>query len=455
MICCPETCGSRYNRGVVQYDIVEYDVVIVGGGILGVSVSYYMGCLNPGAHIAVIERETGVARHTSGRNTGKVHAPYLYDPHKKRLFARSALIGYDMWREYAAEHDLPFKRDGVLEVATESGHNKVLDKYYRWGNRNGLDESDMVMLDSRQVSNMEPEVRCHGALLCKRDAAVNYRVMTESLKRESQNAGVTFLLGQNATHVNSVSGHIHVRVNGAKTVRAKFLINTAGGQAVDVAHRMGVAKEYTDVHFRGEYWRAPPEYYSLTNTSIYSVPRYGDYPFLDPHWIRRVDDTCEVGPNAVPVFSPYGYGAAENARQLLPKLLEMLSSGARMTLLDARFQSMAISEVNSAVSKHAMISRVRRFLPRLRPERFRYRGTAGIRSSLIDRRGSFVPDVIIREGADSLHILNYNSPGATGALPFAAHIAHMIHSKGLYRNKLDDAQCGIWRFAHVIDSLNI
>ena len=429
----------------------RYDVVVIGGGVLGVAVSYYLACLNPDSAIAVVEREGSVGRHASGRNTGKVHAPYLYDPDKKGLFARAAFAGYTMWSEYARAKGLPFKTDGVAEVALDEEQVGTLEKYREWGLRNGIQESEMSLVDGREFSRMEPEVRCEGALVCRRDASVNYSLMVESLRRDAESAGAVFLLGNEATLLRPSPDGTRITLNRDARIQAGFVVNTAGGQAVDMAHQMGVAERHTDVHFRGEYWRAPAEYNSLTRTSIYSVPSYPQYPFLDPHWIVRVDGVCEVGPNATPVFSPYGYDLAENAKWFLPKVLEMLGSGARKVPRDPLFREMAAAEVWSSISKEAMIGRVKRFIPRLDPDRFVERGTAGIRSSVIDADGLFVPDAMVMEGPGSLHVLNYNSPGATGALPFAAHLVDTIHSRGLFRSRLDDAQCGLWMFDNVVD----
>ena len=105
----------------------DFDVVIIGGGILGTSLSYFLSSLNKSKKIAVIEQANSVAFHTSGRNTGKVHAPYLYNPEKKKLFAKSAFHGYEMWEEYAKLKNLPFKEDGVIEVSSDQKGIKVLE----------------------------------------------------------------------------------------------------------------------------------------------------------------------------------------------------------------------------------------------------------------------------------------------------------------------------------------
>ena len=228
---------------------------------------------------------------------------------------------------------------------------------------------------------------------------------------------------------------------------------------------MGVAREYTDLHFRGEYWQAPSEYLDLTKVSIYTVPKHPEYPFLDPHWILRVDGKREVGPNAVPVFSPYAYNWSTNVKYLIPKIFESSKTGARKIFLNRQFLLLASSELKSSLSKTAMINRAREFLPQLRPSSFTQRGTAGIRSSLIDRNGKFVEDTLIIKNENTLHVLNYNSPGATGALPMAAMIVNELIEDGILLsastsnsstiNSMKDNKKRIWDIAAISISFEV
>lgn len=430
------------------------DVTIIGGGILGTALSYFLSHLNPDKRICVIEQEPGVARHASGRNTGKVHAPYLYDPETKKIFARAAFAGFEMWRTYAGIKGLPFREDGVIEVSLDGAGTGVLEKHIRWGRANGLTEDDIVFWDKDEVKRREPEIRCEGALFCSRDGSVDYGRLTESLKRDSERAGAVFVLGSRADGIRRRPDEVQVALNNSETVHTKFVINAAGGEAIDIAHKLGAGTRYTDVHFRGDYWKSPPEYGGLTSASVYAVPRFPEYPFLDPHWIVRADGSCEVGPNAVPVFSPYGYGGAENVREFVPKMLEMLGSGARKAVFDGRFQSLALNEIASSVSKSAMIDRVRRFLPRISPDRFTGRGFAGIRSSVINGDGGFEQDVILERDEMSLSVLNYNSPGASGVLPFCAYVIDQLDREGFLRYDRGVDDCGPWRFSEVVESMS-
>ena len=428
-------------------------MAIIGGGILGTSISYFLSHLNKSKKVAVIEQAQNVAFHTSGRNTGKIHAPYLYNPEKKKLFANAAFHGFDMWEEYSKLHDLPFKKDGVIEVALDKKGIKVLEKYLKWAIQNGLEEKDIELMDKSDIKKIEPEIECEAALYVYRDGSADYSTYTEALMKDSKQNGTTFLLDSKVTETKKENGKWKITLNEEDEISTKFLINAAGGEAVDIAHDVGVATKLTDVHFRGEYWKAPKQYNNLTKTSIYSVPEFPDYPFLDPHWIIRVDGSCEIGPNAVPVFSPYGYNKAENIKEFVPKMLEMLGSGARKAIFDKQFQELAMNEIQSSMSKSTMVERVRRFLPKIDADKITEKGTAGIRSSIINEKGKFEPDVILLDDGMSFHILNYNSPGATGALPFAAHIVNHLDNSGLFPSETTDAQCGPWKFSEIIEKI--
>jgi L-2-hydroxyglutarate oxidase len=433
----------------------EFDIIIIGGGILGTSISYFLSFLNKSRQIAVIEQAHTVAFHTSGRNTGKVHAPYLYNPEKKRMFAKAAFHGYNMLEEYSKLRGLPFKKDGVIEVSLDERGTKVLEKYLSWGKQNGLQDSDIALMDKNELKKIEPEIKCESALYVYKDGSTDYSRLTNAIMKDSKENGINFLVDTRVTKIKKINGRWRITLNNKHEVVADFIINAAGGEAIDIAHEMRVAERFTDVHFRGEYWKAPREYSNLTKTSVYSVPEHPDYPFLDPHWIIRVDGSCEIGPNAVPVFSPYGYNKAENIREFVPKVVEMLGSGARKAIFDKQFQELAISEFQSSISKPTMINRVRRFLPKIDAERITEKGTAGIRSSVIDENGKFVPDVILKNDSESFHILNYNSPGATGALPFSAYIVSYLDKHGLFENENEDAQCGPWRFSQISEKLGL
>ncbi len=431
----------------------SYDVAIIGGGILGASIAYFLASNSSKSKIILVEQEGTAAFHTSSRNTGKVHAPFLYDPMKKKHFAKAAFLGFEMLKTYCQLKSLPFKHDGVLEVALQEKGIDRLHKYMDWGASNGLTKDELQFLDKADAAKLEPNVRCLAAIYCSRDASVNYGAITQNILADAIDYGCTVAFDTKvkrvASHDNGVS--IHTTQG---TINSNFVVNAAGGNAIDIAHSLNAANDYTDLHFRGEYWQASAaEYDSLTKISIYSVPKYPDYPFLDPHWIVRADGRREIGPNAVPVFSPYAYDLATNIKYCIPKLVESLGTGAQKMFADRQFLSLVFNEIKSSLSKTVMIERAREFLPQLDPRKFTQRGTAGIRASLVDKNGKFVPDTLFIMKDAELHILNYNSPGATGAMPTAAMIANQLIERGVAKPNTHNVHKIPWDITKITESM--
>jgi (S)-2-hydroxyglutarate dehydrogenase len=450
-----------------------YDIAIIGGGILGASIAYFVSAFSSNS-VILVEKELEVASHASNRNTGKVHAPFLYDPIHKRMFAKAAFLGFQMVLDYCKLSHLPFIPDGVISVATHDKGIDALHKYLEWGFENGLQRNELLFLDGSMISKFEPRVRCISAIYCTRDASVNYGAITRQLVLDAHQFGCRVVTGMRVANISSnnmklelqlVSHNPGAKANSSSNVRpyyaeddlainqpnesptheldnpnkntdmkiyANYLINVAGGGALDIAHLMHVGHKYTNLYFRGEYWRAPKEYENFTKLSIYSVPKFPEYPFLDPHWIVRFDGSSEVGPNAVPVFGAYSYDWKNNIRFSIPKIIEIAkNSGIVKLLFNRQFMSLLNKEFMSSLSKTTMINRVREFLPDIKPSLFVTRGTAGIRSLLVDSSGNFMPDMVEIRNEKSLHILNYNSPGATGALPISATIVSRLLREGV------------------------
>ena len=418
----------------------KFDVIIIGGGILGVSIGYFI-TVNSDANVLIIEREKNVSSHTSSRNTGKVHAPFLYNPIKKRIFAKISFLGYNMWETYSNRKRMHFKQDGVLEIAKEEKDIKVLKKYVEWGIKNGLEEKDILFLNDQETKTIEPNVRCYGSIYCRRDASVDYGLLTTTLKNDYLLAGGKLLNLHRVIGIKNQKDNCSIEMvtNNRERIiiESKYLINTAGGHSLDIAHQFEIGLDLFDLHFRGEYWLAPHEYEKLTIHSIYSVPKQQNFPFLDPHWIIKADGHCEIGPNAVPVFGPYSYNLIDNFKNFLPKTKEILfKKGLWSLFYNREFLSLLTNEIAGSLSKRIMIQRVKQFLPALDTKKFNTRGTAGIRSLLVDEKGNFIPDTLLLKNSLSLHILNYNSPGATGALPLSAMIVQELTNEKLI-NKIN------------------
>ena len=175
---------------------VDCKVAIIGGGVLGMSIAYFLSAhAKSPESVALLEQENNIAQHSSSRNTGKVHAPFLYDPIKKKTFAKAAALGYEMWQKYSSHKRMPFRRDGVLEVALNDKGIDRLYKYMEWGMANGLTKNELQLLDKDEVARIEPNVRCVSAIYCSKDASVNYGAFTIGLLEDIQSFGSKLLLG--------------------------------------------------------------------------------------------------------------------------------------------------------------------------------------------------------------------------------------------------------------------
>lgn len=409
----------------------RWDVAVIGGGVLGTAVACWLGARYEG-RIVLVEREPQVARHASGRNTGVIHRPFYLHPKERKLFAKVAGLSYPMWKQYAAARNLPWAEVGTLKVAATEEQVKSLEKNVEYARANGMDPSELELLSPVKVSEIEPNVRCAGALLIKTDTVVDFRAFTESLRRDAEKSGVRFLMDQEVERVENRGDEnlLFTRRKGDPIV-ARLTVNCAGGNAVDIAHIFGLAGEYADMHFRGEYWTVDERIAHIVTRNVYCVPRQGEFPFLDPHWIVRVDGKREIGPNAVPVPSPIAYkGLLRHGPTWLSDLFEPPTINKIRVWLNRDFVALSANEMWSSLARTEMLRRVQRFIPRLRIEHLVAQGTAGIRSVVMDRRGQLAKEAIEISGPGSFHVLNFNSPGATGAPAYAAHVVNKLAEQG-------------------------
>ena len=428
----------------------KYDIAIIGGGILGTSISYWISSLYD-VNMCVIEKESKVAMHASSRNTAVVHSPFYLNPKTKKVLAKSALISYEMWEKLAKKANVPWKKTGVLELALNEDQHKSLEEFMQWGDENGIPSKDLELLDGKEVSKMEPNVECHSAIYCKREVSSDFGAFTNEIKKESEKQGTNFLLEKNVKDIKKNEKDSSIIFDDGSDVSANLVINCAGGNSLDIAQMLGLATEYSDLHFRGEYWVADPQYSDLVKTTIYTVAEFKGYPFLDPHWIRKVNGQTEVGPNAVPVPSPETYdGYVGDFGTSILKLKDIVTGNAKKLLYDSEFLSLISKEWLSSVSKTAMIRRVQKFIPKIRPEFFSEKGTAGIRSPIITPQGKFLLDVMELENEHSFNIINYNSPGATGAPAYSAFIIKKLQEKGFLDYKQNPKE-SIWSFDDVLN----
>ena len=430
----------------------NFDIGIIGGGILGTTISYWISNLYDSS-VCVIDKESDVAKHTSGRNTGVVHTPFYLDPEKKKIFAKSAYLSRNLWKTLAIQTQSPWMEIGTIEVAIDELQHKTLEKYQKWGIKNGVNEDSFLILDSSGLKQKEKNLECYSGLLCKSDVSTDYSKLTQEVKNISTQNSTEFIFQKTVKSFLQKNDSVQINFTDNSSIECKYLINCSGGNSLDIAKQFDLFESYSDLHFRGEYWIADSNYADIVKTNIYSVARHPEFPFLDPHWIKRANGTTEIGPNAVPVPTPETYdGFVTDIQTTISKLGDILTGGAKKLFLNPDFLSLITHEFRSSISKDAMVQRVMNFIPSLEPNYFTKKGTAGIRTPVISPEGNFIPDVMEREGQNSFHIVNYNSPGATGAPAYSALVIKKLQDKGILKNPKSQKN-SLWDFNSIIEQI--
>jgi L-2-hydroxyglutarate oxidase len=409
-----------------------YDVIIIGAGVLGVSISFWLS-QNYQASVCLLDMEDRAAAHTTSRNTGVIHRPFYLDPKSKKVFAAAVQKSYYLWSKLASEYNLPWSQVGTIELAIRQGDQDTLARYKEWAIENGMEEDEIEILDSSRVKKLETDVSSLGAIFSKTDTSVDYAQFSNALLNLAVKNGTKFFARHRVSAINETAKGAQVIVKDESGNNVKFecgmLINAAGGASLDIAHSLGLARKYTDLHFRGDYWIVDKSYGSRITHNVYTVAKYREFPFLDPHFIVRANGTREIGPNASLVTGPFIYeGMSSSVREFFEKLFERPVIPKLKLFTNRKFLSLAWNERNSS-SKDEMCRRVREFIPALSTGLLDGRGLAGVRSSLIDEKG-FVPEALEVEGERSFHVLNYNSPGATGAPAYSAYLVNKMKERG-------------------------
>jgi L-2-hydroxyglutarate oxidase len=356
-----------------------------------------------------------------------------------------------MWKVLAHEKNIPWVQGGTIEIALDEEQHKTLERYMVLGKENGLTEEDISILDSNELKQKEPHLNCYSGLYCTKEGSTNYGLLTKAVSELSKKNGTDILLKRNVKNVEETPDQVNIIFSDGSTLTSNFVINCSGGNSLDIAKKFGLLNGYSDLHFRGEYWVADSNIKNLVKTNIYTVPRYLEFPFLDPHWIKKANGETEIGPNAVPVDSPEAYDSfITDIPTVLSKISDIVTGSAKKLFLNPDFISLVSKEFLSSVSKSAMVERVKKFIPGIEPRDFPKRGTSGIRTPVLSPNGDFVSEMIEIEGKNSFHIVNYNTPGATGAPAYSAFVVKKLREKGILPQSKNQKN-SIWNFEKIFE----
>ena len=390
----------------------EAEVVVVGGGIVGLSTAMALAGGERPRRVRVLEKESRVAAHQTGHNSGVIHAGLYYKPGS--LKARFCVEGARRMVEFAREHGIPHDVCGKVVVATGAEEIPRLEELRRRAAANGVPCVEMI--GPERLREIEPHAAGLGALRVPGTGIIDYVAVARryaEIVRERGGEVLTDCRVLNAAR----DGRDWVLETTRGDVRARHLINCTGLYSDWTARMAGCPPAVRIVPFRGEYYQLRADRHDLVKALIYPVPDPA-FPFLGVHFTRMIGGGVEAGPNAVLAFRREGYRKTDfDARELWDTL-----SFPGFWRLAAKYWRTGAGEFHRSFSKRAFVRALQRLLPELREDDLTPAG-AGVRAQAIDLSGSLVDDFAIQTADGVVHVLNAPSPAATASLPIGEHIA--------------------------------
>jgi len=392
------------------------DIVVVGGGIVGLAVARELLQRHPGASVSLLEREDELGSHQTGHTSGVIHAGIYYEPGS--LKARLCVEGARLLYAYCDEHAIETRRDGKLIVAADESDLPPLDELERRGEANEV--PDLRRVGPEGIPEIEPHARGIAALHSPATGVVDFGRVASAYAEDVRAAGGKILTGFEVRGLRPRGEHVAVDWRArdkAGAIDAGFVVSCAGAWSDRLAVAAGAPAEPRIVPFRGSYLRLRRERRELVRASIYPVPD-PDLPFLGAHLTRTIDGEVLLGPSALMVAARDAYRLA----RVRPRDIGATLAWPGTWRLMRRFWRTGAVEIRHAASRRAYAREARRFVPEL-TARDLLKGPSGIRAQALDRDGRLVDDFVVHRTERALHVRNAPSPAATSSLALARLIA--------------------------------
>ena len=395
---------------------MKYDIIIIGGGIVGLATALKLKESNQELKIALIEKETSLAQHQTGYNSGVIHAGVYYKPGS--LKAVNCRRGYQMLTDFCDKEGIKYELCGKLIVATEKEELPRLEDLFERATKNGLEK--VKKIKGEQIKEYEPYATGIAALFVPYTGIIDYLEVSNKYAQVFTNRyGGEVYLNHKVTDIKNFNDYSEV-VTSSGNFQTKLVVNTAGLYSDKIARINQKDINVKIIPFRGEYSELKKEKSHLVKNLIYPIPD-PNFPFLGVHFTRMIQGGIEAGPNAVWAFKREGYKKTDFN---LAEFWEALAwKGFRKVMF--QYWKMGLGEYYRSFNKNAHLRSLQRLIPEVRKSDIT-KGGAGVRAQACDKNGGLIDDFLIIEDKYQFNVLNAPSPAATASLSIGERIAASI-----------------------------
>jgi L-2-hydroxyglutarate oxidase LhgO len=394
----------------------NFDIVIIGGGIVGLAAGYKITLGRPDVRLAILEKETTLASHQTGHNSGVIHSGLYYKPGSAK--AKTCTDGRKQLVAFAKQHNIPFEICGKIIVATRQNELAGLERIFNNGIQNGIEGIEKI--GPEKIRQIEPACTGIAGLNVPCTGIIDFVAVANKLAEliQKNNPENKIITSHKVLKIERQTSQTKVVTNqGAITTR--FIINCAGLQSDRIARLDGVDIKMRIVPFRGDYYDLKPEAQGKVKNLIYPVPD-PQFPFLGVHFTREIKGGVECGPNAVFSFKREGYGKIDfNLRDAW----ESLTYPGTLKLFIKNWRY-GLGEYIRTFSKRLFVKQLQRLVPSIQKIDMTP-GNSGVRAQAVGSDGKPIDDFVIESRPASIHVLNAPSPAATASLAIADHITKL------------------------------
>ena len=394
------------------------DIVIIGGGIVGLATALQLLRKNPSLSLTIIEKENKVAAHQTGHNSGVIHSGLYYKPGS--LKAQNCLLGYKLLVEFCEQENIPFDLCGKIVVATREDEVPRLKDLHERGIANGLVNNKWI--GPEEIKEIEPHCTGIAGLWVPYTGIVDYTAVSEKIAEIIQTRfGAELHLGEKVIDIKRAGGLMEI-ITEKRTYLAKQIINCAGLYSDKVAKFTVPKLDVKILPFRGEYYELKPEKEYLVKNLIYPVPDPA-FPFLGVHFTRMMGGGVEAGPNAVLAFAREGYTKSNiNLKELGEALM-----WPGFQKIAAKYWQTGFGEFYRSYSKAAFTKALQRLIPELQANDLVH-GEAGVRAQACHRTDGLIDDFMILQEPGVVNVCNAPSPAATSSLSIGLTVAGLVQA---------------------------